>query len=87
MGIFTGNISKSPILATIAAKNFTITVQTKESTADNGELVRVGRLHLIDLAGSENVVKAGTINSHETKRETGVINQSLLSSSSSEHMQ
>lgn len=57
---------------------FTVTIQTKESTSDNGELIRIGRLHLIDLAGSENVVKAGTINSSDAKRETGVINQSLL---------
>jgi kinesin family protein 11 len=51
---------------------FTITVQTKETAAD-GELIRVGRLHLIDLAGSENVAKSGT-----DKTSTGNINQSLL---------
>ncbi len=51
---------------------FTITVQTKETTAD-GDLIRIGRLHLIDLAGSENVAKAGA-----DKTSTGVINQSLL---------
>lgn len=56
---------------------FTITVQTKEATGDGGELIRIGRLNLIDLAGSENVAKSGTA-SGEVKREAGVINQSLL---------
>ncbi len=51
---------------------FTITVQTKETAAD-GELIRMGRMHLIDLAGSENVAKAGT-----DKATTGGLNQSLL---------
>jgi hypothetical protein len=31
---------------------FTITVHTKESTGDGGELIRIGRLNLIDLAGT-----------------------------------
>lgn len=51
---------------------FTITVQTKETAAD-GELIRVGRIHLIDLAGSENVSKAGS-----DKATAGGLNQSLL---------
>jgi kinesin family protein 11 len=53
---------------------FTITVHTKETTIEGEEVVRVGKLNLVDLAGAENVSRSGG-----NKRETGNINQSLLS--------
>ncbi|RDW28932.1 P-loop containing nucleoside triphosphate hydrolase protein [Yarrowia lipolytica] len=54
----------------------TITLSTKEYTADGQEYLRTGKLNLVDLAGSENVGRSGAENMRA--REAGSINQSLL---------
>jgi kinesin family protein 11 len=56
---------------------FTLTVATKERTLDGMVMERTGKLHMVDLAGSECAKTAG--NSTSTKeRERKNINQSLL---------
>jgi kinesin family protein 11 len=56
---------------------FTLTVATKERTVDGMVMERTGKLHMVDLAGSECAKTAG--NSTSTKeRERKNINQSLL---------
>lgn len=38
---------------------FTITVQTKETGSNGEEKIVTGKLHMVDLAGSENVERSG----------------------------
>ncbi len=55
---------------------FTVTIHTKEQTAEGEDLLRVGKLNLVDLAGSENVGRSGA--KDDRRREAGNINMSLL---------
>lgn len=54
---------------------FSITVHTKD-TAYGEDLLKTGKLHMVDLAGSENIGRSGAEN--KRAREAGMINQSLL---------
>jgi len=55
---------------------FTVTVHSKEYSAEGEELIRVGKINLVDLAGSECVARSGSKDIRA--REAGNINQSLL---------
>eukprot|EP01112_Ceratiomyxa_fruticulosa_P016131 TRINITY_DN4840_c0_g2_i1.p1 TRINITY_DN4840_c0_g2~~TRINITY_DN4840_c0_g2_i1.p1 ORF type:complete len:1103 (+),score=300.04 TRINITY_DN4840_c0_g2_i1:27-3311(+) len=55
---------------------FTIIIHTKEVTIEGEDLLKVGKLNLVDLAGAENVSRSGATD--QRKREAGMINQSLL---------
>ncbi|VDK84093.1 unnamed protein product [Litomosoides sigmodontis] len=55
---------------------FTITVVIRENTVSGEEVIKQGKLSLIDLAGSENIGRSGSID--KRAREAGNINQSLL---------
>ncbi|KAF5292020.1 hypothetical protein FQA39_LY14137 [Lamprigera yunnana] len=55
---------------------FSIIVHTRELGKDGEELVKMGKLNLIDLAGSENISRSGAV--EKRAREAGNINQSLL---------
>lgn len=55
---------------------FTIQVCTRELTANDEEIIRTGKLNLIDLAGSENINRSGA--TEMRAREAGTINKSLL---------
>ncbi|XP_075212973.1 kinesin-like protein KIF11 [Lycorma delicatula] len=55
---------------------FTITVYLKETPDLGEEFLIVGKLNLVDLAGSDNVSRSGAMDKHA--RETGRINQSML---------
>ncbi|EEB09533.2 kinesin-like protein Cut7 [Schizosaccharomyces japonicus yFS275] len=56
---------------------FTITVHARPKRADpHDDTFRLGKLHMVDLAGSENIGRSGAEN--KRARETGMINQSLL---------
>ncbi|KAL3989461.1 Kinesin motor domain family protein [Acanthocheilonema viteae] len=55
---------------------FTITVVIRENTVSGEEVIKQGKLSLIDLAGSENIGRSGSID--KRAREAGSINQSLL---------
>ncbi|RZC36842.1 Kinesin and/or SCP-1 domain containing protein, partial [Asbolus verrucosus] len=55
---------------------FTLMVRTRETTVDGEELIKTGKLHLIDLAGSENIGRSGA--TEMRAREAGTINKSLL---------
>ena len=55
---------------------FTVTVHIRETTRDGEELLRIGKLNLVDLAGAENVGRSGAVD--KRAREAGNINQSLL---------
>jgi kinesin family protein 11 len=57
---------------------FTMKVYTKELTTDGMVMERQGKLHMADLAGSENAKAAGTGASRTQLRESMNINQSLL---------
>lgn len=60
---------------------FTITVSVTTQGGSAGsteESVKVGKLSLVDVAGSENVGKSGAGRSDGRAREAGMINQSLL---------
>ncbi|XP_050360680.1 kinesin-like protein KLP2 isoform X1 [Nymphalis io] len=59
---------------------FTIVIHMKENNSEGEELVKIGKLNLIDLAGSENISKAGLNKpaKKEMARECANINQSLL---------
>lgn len=65
---------------------FRLTIESRERTSaqrrhnlpsDSNHIVRVSALNFVDLAGSENTAKAATVGSR--RRESGKINQSLLS--------
>ncbi|KAL9866840.1 LOW QUALITY PROTEIN: kinesin-like protein KIF11 [Geothlypis trichas] len=55
---------------------FSITIHMKETTVDGEELVKIGKLNLVDLVGSENIGQSGAVD--KRAREAGNINQSLL---------
>ncbi|ODV89856.1 hypothetical protein CANCADRAFT_19537, partial [Tortispora caseinolytica NRRL Y-17796] len=55
---------------------FTVTVVLKDPINTSEESVRVGKLNIVDLAGSENIKSSGAEN--KRAREAGMINQSLL---------
>jgi len=55
---------------------FTITIHMKESTPEGDEVIKTGKLNLVDLAGAENISRSGAKDNRA--REAGNINQSLL---------
>ena len=55
---------------------FTITVHCKEVSSLGDDVLRIGKLNLVDLAGAENIGRSGAEN--KRAREAGMINQSLL---------
>lgn len=55
---------------------FSITVHCKETSSLGDDLLKVGKLNLVDLAGAENIGRSGAEN--KRAREAGMINQSLL---------
>lgn len=57
---------------------FVISITTKETKSTGEDVIKIGKLNLVDLAGSENVSRAGSNRTEERQRETGNINQSLL---------
>ena len=58
---------------------FTLTVNLRERTPDGMEIARVGKLHMVDLAGSECAKTSGVGAQDRTRmREAMNINQSLL---------
>ena len=48
----------------------------KKTTIDGEELVKIGKLNLVDLAVSANIGRSGAV--EKTAQEAGNINQSLL---------
>ena len=48
----------------------------KKTTIDGEELVKIGKLNLVDLAGSANIGRSGAV--EKRAQEAGNINQSLL---------
>jgi len=57
---------------------FVISIHMKETKLTGEDVIKVGKLNLVDLAGSENISRAGSNRKEERQRETGSINQSLL---------
>lgn len=57
---------------------FVISIHTRETKSSGEDVIKVGKLNLVDLAGSENVSRSGSDRREERQRETGSINQSLL---------
>ncbi|XP_020583393.1 kinesin-like protein KIN-5A [Phalaenopsis equestris] len=55
---------------------FSITVHIKEFTREGEEVIKTGKLNLVDLAGSVNVLRSGSVEGRS--REAGGINKSLL---------
>ncbi|KZV84431.1 kinesin 2 [Exidia glandulosa HHB12029] len=55
---------------------FTLTVHTKEHGAIGDDLLKVGKLNLVDLAGAENIGRSGA--KEQRAAEAGNINKSLL---------
>ncbi|VEL26159.1 unnamed protein product, partial [Protopolystoma xenopodis] len=56
---------------------FTVTLHVKETKESRDEeLLRIGKLNLVDLAGSGNIGRSGAV--EKRAREAGAINQSLL---------
>ncbi|MPC44745.1 Kinesin-like protein KIF11 [Portunus trituberculatus] len=55
---------------------FTVIVHMKENTVDSDELMKTSKLHLVDLAGLENIGWSGAL--EKRAREAGNINMSLL---------
>ncbi|OZJ03054.1 hypothetical protein BZG36_03774 [Bifiguratus adelaidae] len=54
----------------------TLTVHTKETTSEGEDLLKIGRLMLVDMAGSEDINRSTS--DPKRVREAGIINQSLL---------
>ncbi|KNC79938.1 hypothetical protein SARC_07687 [Sphaeroforma arctica JP610] len=54
---------------------FTVYVHIKETNDRGEELIRMGKLNMVDLAGSENIGRSGAV--HVRAREAGSINKSL----------
>jgi kinesin family protein 11 len=57
---------------------FSVTVHIKENSMEGEELLKTGKLNLVDLAGSENISRSGSMADVKRAKETGSINQSLL---------
>ncbi|KAJ8025345.1 Kinesin-like protein KIF11 [Holothuria leucospilota] len=55
---------------------FSVTIHIKENNIDGEELLKTGKLNMVDLAGSENIGRSGAVD--KRAREAGNINQSLL---------
>ncbi|CAH1184025.1 unnamed protein product [Phaedon cochleariae] len=55
---------------------FTISVNTRESTASGDDILKAGKINLVDLAGSENIARSGCMAMRAT--ELANINRSLL---------
>ncbi|XP_042509913.1 kinesin-like protein KIN-5D [Macadamia integrifolia] len=55
---------------------FSITIHIKECTSEGEELIKCGKLNLVDLAGAENISRSGAREGRA--REAGEINKSLL---------
>ncbi|PIK58720.1 kinesin-like boursin, partial [Apostichopus japonicus] len=55
---------------------FSVTIHIKENSIDGEELLKTGKLNMVDLAGSENIGRSGAVD--KRAREAGNINQSLL---------
>jgi kinesin family protein 11 len=55
---------------------FTVTLYVKETASSGDDLLKVGKLNLVDLAGAENIGRSGAEN--KRAKEAGAINQSLL---------
>lgn len=55
---------------------FTVTVHIRETTDDGEEVMKIGKINFVDLAGSENIGRSGAV--EKRAREAGNINQSLL---------
>ncbi|CAL5334847.1 unnamed protein product [Camellia sinensis] len=56
---------------------FSITIHTKECSIEGIELIKCGKLNLVDLAGAENILRSGA-REERARREAGEINKSLL---------
>ncbi|KAL7248233.1 hypothetical protein ACSBR2_003026 [Camellia fascicularis] len=56
---------------------FSITIHTKEFSIEGIELIKCGKLNLVDLAGAENILRSGA-REERARREAGEINKSLL---------
>lgn len=58
---------------------FTIVIHMRDMLkGEDQEVFKVGKLNLVDLAGSENIQRSGAINHATRSKESGIINQSLL---------
>lgn len=55
---------------------FTVTVRMREANNEGDDVMKIGKINFVDLAGSENIGRSGATNMR--KREAGNINQSLL---------
>lgn len=55
---------------------FVVTIHQKENNINGEEVVKTGKLYMVDLAGSENIGRSGAVK--DRAREAGSINQSLL---------
>ncbi|KAE9389508.1 P-loop containing nucleoside triphosphate hydrolase protein [Gymnopus androsaceus JB14] len=55
---------------------YPLTMHTKEAGVMGEDLLRIGKLNMVDLAGSENIGRSGA--ESKRAREAGMINQSLL---------
>eukprot|EP00040_Diaphanoeca_grandis_P037293 m.242177 g.242177 ORF g.242177 m.242177 type:complete len:1048 (-) comp33791_c2_seq1:202-3345(-) len=55
---------------------FSVTVHLKENSVEGEELLKSGKLYLVDLAGAENIGRSGAVK--DRAREAGNINTSLL---------
>merc|ERR1712018_775805 len=55
---------------------FTVTLFINMQSVDGDDMLKIGKLNLADLAGSENIGRSGAVN--KRAREAGNINQSLL---------
>lgn len=55
---------------------FSVIIHTRESTPEGEDLLKVGKLNLVDLAGAENIGRSGATDAR--RREAMFINQSLV---------
>ncbi|KAJ0964319.1 hypothetical protein J5N97_029441 [Dioscorea zingiberensis] len=55
---------------------FSITIHIKETASEGEEVIKCGKLNIVDLAGSENISQSGAREGHA--REAGKTNKSLL---------
>eukprot|EP01069_Polyplicarium_translucidae_P008321 Polyplicarium_translucidae@DN3214_c0_g1_i4.p1 len=57
---------------------FSITIHMKETNIDGEDVIKIGKLNLVDLAGAENIQRSGANTVKDRAKEAGMINQSLL---------
>ena len=55
---------------------FTVTVFINQQSIDGDDMLKIGKLNLVDLAGAENIGKSGAV--EKRAHEAGNINKSLL---------